>query len=395
MWRPQHNILNTSLSRIGFVLLIVCFNYSAQAQEEEKEKSWKIKGYIKEMPYFSYNKPYDQALYNNLIHNRLNFKWTPSEKISGAAEFRTRLFWGDVVSTTPDFPSQVRNQNERVNASITWFETDHAAMITNIERFWLEYKTTKWAFRAGRQRINWGIATTWNPNDLFNAFNFLDFDYEERPGSDAIKAQYFISEMSNIDMAISPSFSKKATVAAAKYFFNKNNYDYQFNVGWYHNQFTMGAGWAGSLDEVGFKGEMQYFFSDASADSQFNAVVEADYMFSAGWYVNGGFLYNSTGLTDPVADWSAVNFQLSPRNLMPTAYNALASVTKEITPLIRGSIGFVYCPGTNIGIVLPTFSYNVSDRWDLSIIWQSFYADLNGTFQPITYSGFVRAKWSF
>lgn len=379
---------------MSFLLLIVCFNYSAQAQEEEKEKSWKIKGYIKEMPYFSYNRPYDQALYNNLIHNRLNVKWTPSEKISGAAEFRTRLFLGDVVSTTPDLPAQVRNQNERVNASITWFETDNAAMITNVERFWLEYKTSKWAFRAGRQRINWGIATTWNPNDLFNAYNFLDFDYEERPGSDALKAQYFINELSNIDIAVSPSFSKRATVGAAKYFFNKSNYDFQLNAGWYHDQFTVGAGWAGSIDEVGFKGEMQYFFS-ATTKPQFNAVAEWDYMFSHGWYANTSFLYNSTGIDEPVSNWTTVNFQLSPRNLMPTAYNVLGSVRKEITPLISGSLGVVYCPGTNISILLPSLSWNVSDRWDLSVIWQSFYADLNGTFQPITYSGFVRAKWSF
>lgn len=346
------------------------------------------------MPYFAYNKPYDQALYNNLVHNRLNLKWTPTEKITGAAEFRTRLFWGDVVSTTPDLPTQVRNQNERVNASITWFESDNTAMITNVERVWLEYKTSTWAFRVGRQRINWGIATTWNPNDLFNAYNFLDFDYEERPGSDAVKAQFFVNELSNIDMALSPSFSQKATVGAVKYFFNKSTYDVQLNAGWYHNQMTMGLGWAGSMEEVGFKGEMQYFFS-MTTKPQFNAVAEWDYMFSHGWYANTSFLFNSTGLDEPVADWTAVNFQLSPRNLMPTAYNVLGSVRKEITPLISGSFGVVYCPGTNISILLPSLAWNVSDRWDLSIIWQSFYADLNGSFQPITNSGFFRAKWSF
>ena len=31
----------------------------------------------------------------------------------------------------------------------------------------------------------------WNPNDLFNAFSFVDFDYEERPGSDALRIQKY------------------------------------------------------------------------------------------------------------------------------------------------------------------------------------------------------------
>lgn len=380
---------------IGALLLLFPIVTMVNAQEEVKKESWKIKGYIKELPYISFDKNFSNVYATNIIHNRFNVKWTPNTKLSGAAEFRTRFFWGDDVGATPNFSEQLRNRNEQVDASITWFETENAAMITNIERFWLEYKTAKVAVRAGRQRINWGIATTWNPNDIFNAYNFLDFDYEERPGSDAVKVQYFINDLSNVDMAVSPSFSNSTTVAAARYFFNRNNYDFQFNAGWYHDAFTLGAGWAGSMDEVGFKGEMQYFASGDQSSSQFNAVMEWDYMFSKGWYLNGSFLWNNQGLTEPVDDWTTVSFNLSPRNLMPTAYNVLMSTTKEITPLFSANLGVVYTPGTNIMIVLPSFQYNLSDRWDLNIVWQSFYAEMNNSFQAVTYRIFLRAKWSF
>jgi hypothetical protein len=379
----------------GVLMLLFCMMNNLYAQEDEKKEVWKIKGYIKELPYISFDKNFSNIYATNIIHNRFNVKWTPNTRLSGAAEFRTRFFWGDDVRATPNFSEQMRNQNEQVDASITWFETEDAAMITNIERFWLEYKTSKVAVRAGRQRINWGIATTWNPNDIFNAYNFLDFDYEERPGSDAVKMQYFINDLSNVDMAVSPSFSNGNTVAAARYFFNKHNYDFQFNAGWYHDEFTMGAGWAGSIDEVGFKGEMQYFSPNTQAPFQLNAVVEWDYMFSKGWYLNGSFLLNNRGLTEPVDDWTMVSFNLSPRNLMPTAYNVLLSTTKEITPLLSGSLGLVYTPGTHIAIALPSFQYNVSDQWDINLVWQSFYAEMNDSFQAVTHRIFLRAKWSF
>lgn len=386
-------------TRIGyFWLLAGCVVALAgnplRAQDEKPIPALKIKGYLKEMPYYAYSKPFGQTQVNNLIHNRLNLKWTPDEKISAAAEFRTRIFWGDVVRTTPDFPVQMRNQNERINASVTWWARSESAMITNVERFWLEYKTAKWSVRGGRQRINWGIATTWNPNDLFNAFNFLDFDYEERPGADAVRVQYFISDLSDFDAAVSPSATPRATVAAARYFFNTKSYDIQLTAGIYHQEWTAGAGWAGSLGEVGFKGELQYYFAAANK-RQFNAVAEWDYMFSHGWYANASVLWNSTGIKEQVSDWQKVNFTLSPRNPMPTAYNVMAGVRKEVTPLISASLGIVFCPGTDIAIVLPTFSWNATDRWDFSIVWQSFYADLNGRFQPITQSGFLRAKLSF
>ena len=56
-----------------------------------------------------------------------------------------------------------------------------------------DYRDNKINFRIGRQRINWGTTTIWNPNDIFNAYNFLDFDYEERPGMDGGKFQYIFN----------------------------------------------------------------------------------------------------------------------------------------------------------------------------------------------------------
>ncbi len=380
------------ISTLIFIILLISSLY---AQVEERTVKWNIKGYVKDMPYISFDKSFSNRSANNLIHNRLNIKWSPNEKLSGAAEFRTRLFWGDEVRAVPNFAEQLRNKNEHVNASIIWFENRNSAMLTNVERFWLEYKTSNYLLRAGRQRINWGIATMWNPNDIFNTYNFLDFDYEERPGSDAIKVQYFISELSNIEVAVSPSFSNNTTVAAAKYFFNRATYDWQFNVGMYHNNLTAGAGWAGSIGNVGFKGEMQYFTRANQTTSQCNVVMEWDYMFNSGWYINSGLLWNNRGLSKPVNDWTKVSFNLSPRKLMPTQYNVLLSTTKEITPLVSASLGLIYTPGTHIAIVLPSFQYNVSDHWDVNLVWQSFFADMNNSFQVVTHRIFLRTKWSF
>lgn len=67
---------------------------------------------------------------------------------------------------------------------------------TMIDRLWIDWAYKKWELRAGRQRINWGKTSVWNPNDLFNTFNYANFDYEEQAGSDAIKLSYYPSGMS-------------------------------------------------------------------------------------------------------------------------------------------------------------------------------------------------------
>ena len=60
----------------------------------------------------------------------------------------------------------------------------------------------KWELTLGRQRINWGVNLAFNPNDLFNAYSLIDFDYQERPGSDAIRFQYFTNELSSFETAV-------------------------------------------------------------------------------------------------------------------------------------------------------------------------------------------------
>ncbi len=72
---------------------------------------------------------------------------------------------------------------------------------TTIDRLWLDLNFNKFQARIGRQRINWGQTFVWNPNDIFNAYSFFDFDYTERPGSDAIRLQYYPSFSSAIELA--------------------------------------------------------------------------------------------------------------------------------------------------------------------------------------------------
>ena len=207
-----------------------------------KQKKLEVRGYVKDLQSLTFSNNFDSLVTGNLIHNRVNLRWNPSDRFSGAIEFRNRLFWGEEVRLTPDFSSNLNNNSEAVNASIIWFETESMVLQTNIDRFWIEYHGNTWEARLGRQRINWGISTVWNPNDIFNTYNFLDFDYEERPGRDAAKVTYHLSEMSNIELAAAAADQANKAVASIRYFTNRWKYDFQFSGGVYHEIFTIGAG---------------------------------------------------------------------------------------------------------------------------------------------------------
>lgn len=359
------------------------------------KKKWTLNGYIKNLQSLSFDKHFDHLLAGDLIHNRINVKWKPIDEITAAIEWRNRFFWGDEVKNTPGFTRLLRNGHEWLNLSVVWISKSNFVLQSNIERLWMEVRKPHWNVRLGRQRINWGITTTWNPNDIFNTYSFLDFDYEERPGSDALKFQYLFKDFSNIEIAISPMGNSNKSITAVRYFINKWGYDFQMIAGLYQNTFTTGLGWAGNLGNIGYKGEGQAFIHKKDSGTYFNYSLEFNHAFKKGWYISASVLHNTRGISKPVDDWSKIDFRISPKNLMPAAWSIITAGSKEITPLFSGNISLVYSPGINLFILYPSLKYNIAANVDVDLIWQSFFLELQHRFEATNHRAFLRVKWNF
>ena len=111
----------------------------------------------------------------------------------------------------------------------------------------------------GRQRINWGVNLAFNPNDLFNAYSLVDFDYQERPGADAVRFQYYTNELSSFETAIQFGKSLDSSVIAGLWKINKWEYDFQFLIANFYSDFVLGTAWAGNLKKPVLK--RNYLFS--------------------------------------------------------------------------------------------------------------------------------------
>lgn len=379
--------------QLCWILLIATISHAQDSTILPKKLT--VSGYIKDLVTLNFDKNFKELISGNLFHNRINVKWKPSQKLTAAVEFRNRLIWGEEVKITPDFAAQLRNENEKVDLQKAWVKNKSVVLHTNVERLYLDYNNNDLNIRLGRQRINWGITSTWNPNDIFNVYNFLDFDYEERPGVDGGKFQYNISNAFNVELAYASMRGKKGDVAALKYSLNRWNYDMQLITGLYNQHPTLGAGWAGFIKDAGFKGELQYSFGNQDSLDHFNVALEGDYMFKKGWYLNVGLLFNNHGLYKPVNTWNTINLKLSPENLMPTRWNFIVTAAKEITPLCSVDISVLYAPGTNFLILFPSLQYNAATNLDINIVWQSFFAELNNRFEAFNHTCYLRMKWSF
>lgn len=380
---------------LTFMLLVVT-SFSLHAQE--KKQQFYVNGYIKNLHQFSFIHPDDSVDWTTIIHNRINLKWIANEHFSARVEMRNRLFYGDQIRHTRGYAKQVADDNGIVNVS--WLPLDEQSAIVSIliDRAMVNYNRGKWDITLGRQRINWGVNLAWNPNDIFNTYNFLDFDYEERPGSDALRIQYNITSFRSFEIAAKKGNTLNDQIIAALYKFNKNSYDIQLLGGIYQKDITAGAGWAGNLKDAGFKGELNYFHpmeNVRDSSGLFNGAISVDYTFSKGYYVNASVLYNHAGSNDLSKVYSMSSIQVSPKSIMPFKQTYFVQVSKNFSPIFSASLNTIYSPSNNVLVLFPNLNFTVANNWDISLIGQSFFADFAGKYQTLGHNVFARAKWSF
>jgi len=392
---------------IGILALLVCLTYFMQAHAQndstkqaggdttKKAHKFTVNGYVKYLEQGSFVTNITDMQTDGLIHNRLNFKYQPDDHFTYILDIRNRIYYGQLVKDYPGFASLVTGQDGIFNLSENWVNKNSVLFNSTIDRASAEYIGGKWDITLGRQRINWGISTVWTPNDIFNTFNYFDFDYEERPGSDAARVQYAFGPSSSIDLAVSPGRTANQNIAAVMYHVNKWGYDLQLFSGIYQQNFTAGAGWAGNIKEAGFKGEVSYFASNKADSAAVVASLSLDYAFKNGIYVLVSGLYNSLGKDSLVNITQLTASTLSAKNIFPFRYTLFSELSYGFSPLFKASLGGMYSLSGNSLIVLPTVTYSIAENWVLDLVGQSFYSQQNGSYKPLGNSIYLRVKWGF
>ena len=386
--------------KILILPLLIFFTTKIFSQGDSIQKSrWlDFHGFIKDLQSVSFGGDGDSLTSSNLVHNRFNFKFNISSKISARLEIRNRIFYGEQIAEIPEFGKTINRDPGYLNLSKLWVDDSNFVVQSVIDRMLLQYSGSRWDVKIGRQRINWAINNVWNPNDIFNAYNFLDYDYEERPGNDAIRVEHFLRDNSTIEFACKPGQEEDQAIAAVIYKFNKSKYDIQFLSGVFNTDIVVGAGWAGSIKDAGFKGEVSYFhpkkeFTDSSGVVTASAMI--DYTFKNSWYSIFSFLFNSDPANAFNTDFKFVNFNITAKNLFPFRYSFYTGVTKQFTPVTSMNLAVIYTPTNNTLILFPFFAWNAAKNLNLDLTIQSFFATQDGRYQPQGTSIFLRGRWSF
>jgi hypothetical protein len=383
----------------SLIVLFALLSIASYSQDSLKHSKLIVTGYVKDLETIIFQDVNSDWTTSNLIHNRLNFKWSVTSSVTASLELRNRFLFGNMLTNFPGYNKTFETDKGIVSLSKNLIDEKSYLLNTTIDRLWVQYSNEKFQVIVGRQRINWGQTFVWNPNDIFNTYSYFDFDYEEKPGSDAVRFQYYSTPTSVIEFAAKENSQKKATLAGL-YRFNKWNYDIQFVGGIADEEdFVIGTGWSGQVLKGGFRGEATYFhrmkeFNDTTGI--FLASVSYDYTFKNSLFLQLEALYNGNNQSINILSLDQLNSSnINTKNLFLSGYSMFASLTYPITPLVSGSLAGITNFRNKLFFINPTINISLKENLELSFIAQLVrYYEHQTVIQDVNFI-FARLKGSF
>jgi hypothetical protein len=387
-------------SLIPFLSFLICSSAGAQTE------LFSFQGYLKNLagwvgdPAIAFGSP--PGNFQDIIHNRLNFRMYPSPALVVACDIRTQFIYQENMNPDGNYDAQIRQAEDMVNISRVLINGRDAVLVTQIDRLNLDWTSGPLQITLGRQRIAWGTALVWNPTDIFNPYSILDFDYEERPGVDGVRAQYFTGPTSKIELAVAPGETPHERRVAGLVRFNLWKYDFNLIGGLLQGGYFAGASWAGQIADGGFRGEVRWtgnqevdespFFPDGTL-SYLTASLSGDYTFPNSIYLHTEVLFNGDGVTEYAGlRWPTALARLQ---LSPSRWSLYGEVSGDISPLVRGSVFSLVNPLDGSFIVVPSLTWSIVTNWDLLAIGLLPSGDTLSEFGILPASAYVRVKWSF
>jgi hypothetical protein len=379
---------------LTLMALLVCLSAALHAQEGEDKLT--AGGYASWLHMAIFEKPSETWANSSMLHNRLNLKAYPGSRTTIALEVRNRFVTGDMVDLDPAYATDLSADPGWLDMSWNPFKGNSYVVNTMIDRAYIDFTAGRFQIRAGRQRINWSQAMVWNPNDIFNTYSFFDFDYIERPGSDALRLIYSTGPASAAELVAKVDSANNVT-AAALYRFSLLNTDIQFFAGETDGDFfTAGMGWSGAIGSVSVRGEATLFspFRESREEkSTLIATAGIDKVFSDKVTALMQVMYSNNPV-DLQSFTQLYSGGLTAKQLAFSKFSAVGQVTYTPIPLLNISLSGIWYPDLEGFYAGPAIDFSMAENVDFTFLWQHFNSTIAESEVRINL-GFIRIKYSF
>lgn len=388
--RTLHNNKKMKKIRIILILPVTFFVLNANAQN--------FKGHLKLLNNLFIPHPDTLVWFNDqTIDNRLEFRWQAFDFLRLEAQARNRFIYGDFVEFISDYASFLDDNSSYLDLSFIWADERSFVGHTEFDRLFAQFSYHDIELTIGRQRVNWGIDLVWNPNDIFNTFSYLDIEYPERRGTDAITLKYYTGTLAFAELVFSPGRSADSSTYGVRYRTNILSTDAQIIAARMPTHYVIGGGFTSGLGQFAVRSEFSIFFKDNNNYSNgVLATLSADRSFGDGSFMQFGLLYNSFGSKNVREPLSLLQPRVqSPMMLSQGKVNLFVGFNTTIRTLFTPSISILANPSDGSAAIIPGIGYSASDNLTLALNGMLLTGNTNDEYPNFGQLAYFKVQWNF
>lgn len=304
---------------------------------------------------------------------------------------RNRIFSGPLLRKNPTYATFFEYDSGLLDLTKNTITQPDYFMNTALDRLYGAFTFKNWELHVGRQRINWGIGLVWNPNDLFNSYSYMDFDYQERPGSDAVSLTCYTSDNSSLDFAVKLDSGRQLT-AAMRYYFNLHETDWQLLAGKVGRDWMAGGGWSGNIQDMAFRGEVSVY-----SDKTLIGTLDFDRVLPGEWYLHAACIFNNHASNNmfyvPLSNGASLN----PKNLSFGKLGGFGQVSHSFSPIFKSTLAGMYNFQNHAYYLSPSIEVSLSDNLSALFLGQMLSGSALSTNGGSTtlYAVYASIAWRF
>jgi len=380
---PSYIRIGAAIITLLAALALICPAAFGQSREllttDDLTVTWG--GYVKSLTTVSVPDGGD-GIWNGAVTLRVKTEAKWRDRVTLTLHYEISTLWGDSLSD-PAYRSAVMRDPD-VFANLWWpiAEGDSAAVSHTLDRAYLTIKADPMTFIVGRQRIGWGVARFISPIDLFNPFDPLAIDKEERRGTDALVTEVSLGAVTGASRVFAPARDMDAASYALRLYTNRFNYDVALMAGRFTDREVYGLDFSGQIWDVAVWGEAawneedeetSYVVADPSSPVGFSlreskkrymrAALGAQYIFPNTLSILVEYYYNGKGESRDDYDWASYADGSEP---VLGRHYLFATVSYEITPLLTGSFSVVHNVADGSVVLAPSVEYSLTENIYLS-----------------------------
>ncbi len=375
------------------LLLLVAAPLQSHAQWQPD-----FSGYFVTMPAFLSLNPDVAAsagVARNQVANITRLRLRPSLAIPWDALLEVEYEISGLVRSTEQPILVERTDIGRQVFDLRWTiaESDHYAVVHFIDRLVYRQRFSNGEVDIGRQRISWGTGRIWNPTDLFNPINPVNFAKIEKDGADAVSAKYIFGTLSDLQAVWNPARDAVSNYGA-RLRVNVDVYDFSFLGGYFDAAPVAGFDMAGNLGQMGIRTELLYTGAGKSGSPAYvSAIAGADQQFTSKLYGLAEYHFNGQGTSDKGEYDINALFQGAILNVARHYLAAMASY--QVHPLVTLALMATLNFNDGSQFYSCTASYSAADELTLGAGLQLFAGSTGDEYWYYPNTAYVRLDFFF